>query len=99
MTVAVRLGAITFDGTADGRGTIWAVEDLAGWYDGPPMRQQTMSTVGEWGEILTENLYDARRLVLTGWAIPGPGVAPSTIADKLNNVTDVTQGSKTLYVD
>jgi hypothetical protein len=99
LAVVRRLGGIEFNGAVDGDGTRWTCSKLVGWHDGPSMRQQSMDLAGEWGEVPTENLYGGRHMVLYGGAIPGPGVTTDEMADKLNDITDVTQGEKTLYVD
>lgn len=94
-----RLGTISFNGAADANGTRWGCTELLGWYDGPTMRQQTLALAGEHGEVLTENLYGSRHMVLRGWAVPGAAVTTAGIADTLNAQTDMTTADKTLYVD
>ena len=100
MTAVVRhLGTIDFNSVVDGDGTRWGCDSIEGWYDGPSMRQGTLNVAGEWGGVVTENLYGPRMLLLRGWAVPGSAVTTAQMVDKLNNVSNATTGTVTLKVD
>lgn len=68
MATPVTIGGITFNGAADGNGTLWRCKDVEGW--GKARRRlELIDRTGGDGAVVGENQRGPRALGLDGWII------------------------------
>lgn len=88
-------------GGIDDNGIIWCVSDIIGWWDTPPINQDTINPTSQDGSVVTASTLAARALVLRGTGKGELGTDPALVFaayDQLTGISWPLMASKALTV-